>query len=67
MEEVSKIVVLIIQKLKENDRTIAWLARQLSCDRSNLRKTLQYPDIHLSIIIRISKLLDYDFLKDCSA
>ena len=67
MNDIAHIGELIKQKLKEQERSVAWLARQLSTDRSNLRRTLQYPDVHVSVIKRISDILGHDFFKDCSA
>jgi len=53
---------LILQKLKEKERNIAWLAKQIECDDSNLRKMLKgtryiYPDL----LFRISVALEEDF------
>ena len=58
---------VIKQKLKEQDRSIAWLAKQLSYDRGNLSRILQYTDIHSSVLRRITKILNYDFFKHFSA
>ena len=56
---------LIRKKLEEQDRSIAWLAKKLSCDRSNLRRMLQKHDIPPSTIRKISDILHYDFFRDC--
>ena len=53
---------IILQKLKEKDRNVAWLARQIDCNDSNLWKTLKNSQyIHFDLIFRISKALDEDF------
>jgi len=57
---------LIKRKLKEKERSVAWLARKLSCDRSNLHKILKQYDIPPSKVRKISQILGYDFLKHCS-
>jgi plasmid maintenance system antidote protein VapI len=53
---------LIFQKLKEKERSIAWLAKKTGCDDSNLGKMLKnkryiYPDL----LLKISIALDEDF------
>ena len=53
---------LILQKLKEKERTIAWLAQKVGCDDSNLGKTLKNSRyIYFDLLLRISKALDEDF------
>jgi len=52
----------ILQKLKENGKTVVWLAKQVGCDESNLRKTLKNCRyIHLDLLFRISVALEEDF------
>lgn len=53
---------LIFQKLKEKERSIAWLAKKVGCDDSNLGKMLKskryiYPDL----LLKISIALEEDF------
>jgi predicted transcriptional regulator len=57
---------LVLQKLKEKERSIAWLAKKIPCDRSNLYKMLQKLHIPNNMLWRISKILDYDFFKHYS-
>jgi plasmid maintenance system antidote protein VapI len=53
---------LILQILDEKDRKIAWLAREVGCDDSNLGKTLKNNKyIHYDLVYRISKAMDVDF------
>ena len=52
----------ILQKMNEKGRSIGWVARQVGCDRNNLRKTLlNNRDISSDLLFRISKALDEDF------
>jgi len=37
----------ILQKLKEKNRSIAWLAKEIGCNDSNLGKTLKKQPIYL--------------------
>ena len=53
---------LILQKLKEKDRTIVWLAKKVGRNDSNLSKTLKNSRyIHVDLLFRISIALDEDF------
>ena len=53
---------IILQKLREKERPIAWLARQVHCDDSNLGKLLKNDQhIHSELLLRISLALDEDF------
>jgi len=51
---------LIFQKMKEKERSIAWLAKKVDCDDSNLGKMLKgkryiYPDLLLEISIALGE------------
>ena len=52
---------LILQKLAEKERSVAWLAKKLPCDRSNFYKILKQPYIDVRLLQLISEALDYDF------
>ena len=53
---------LIIQKLKEKERSIAWLARHVNCDDGNLGRMLKSSrHIHSELLLRISIALEEDF------
>lgn len=56
----------IKEELKRQDRSIAWLSRQVFCDRSNLSRILknQYVDIYL--LRRISISLRCNFFQQLS-
>lgn len=57
---------LIKQKLKEQERSGAWLARKLFTDASNVSKIIRKKHIDTELLMRISIILDYDFFKDLS-
>ncbi|MDR1347652.1 MAG: XRE family transcriptional regulator [Prevotellaceae bacterium] len=67
MEDKIHIGKLICNKLKENGRSVSWLARQVYCDRSNLRKMLKNNHIYSELLLRISIALDYDFFAHYSS
>ena len=51
----------IRQKMNEQGTTIAWLAQQVNCDRSNLGKQLQKGHIYPELLLKISIALKTDF------
>ena len=55
--------VIIREKLKERGKPVVWFARQLSCSRTNIYKIFDKRSIDTSELMRISKILDYDFFK----
>ena len=61
-DDSTKIGDFILQKLKEKDRSISWLAKQVGRDKGNLHRTLKNSQyIHYDLIYRISKALGEDF------
>jgi hypothetical protein len=53
---------LIEEKLKEKERSIAWLARKVGCNSCNLSRMLKTSfHIHSELLLRIAKVLDEDF------
>jgi len=53
---------LIFRKLKEKERSVAWLARQVNCDDANLGRLLKSNHhIHSELLLRISIALGEDF------
>lgn len=57
---------LIKAKLKEQGRTITWLAKQLSFTRENLYNIFSRDHINTDLLLQISELLGYDFFKEFS-
>jgi hypothetical protein len=51
----------IKQRLIDNGRSIAWLARKVNCDSSNLCKILKCKHIHSELLYQISIALEKDF------
>ena len=53
---------IILQKLKEKERSISWLAKKIGCDRGNLNRMLNNSKlIYYDLVYKISKALDEDF------
>lgn len=52
---------LIKQKLRQQERSNAWLARKLFMDSSNVSKMLKRQYIDTDVLLRISIILEEDF------
>lgn len=57
---------LIKQELERQERSVSWLARKLSCDRTKVYRLLQKHSIDTYDLRRISILLSHDFFADLS-
>lgn len=42
-------------------KTVSWMARRLSCCRTNVYKIYEKKSIDMDLLMRISYLLDYNF------
>jgi len=47
--------------MDEHGTSVAWLAKQVGADRSNLTKQLQQPHIYPELLYKISIVLKTDF------
>jgi plasmid maintenance system antidote protein VapI len=54
---------LIREKMKEEGRSAAWLAKQLYCNRSNIHKIFQKQTIDTDLLFRISKIMKVDYFE----
>jgi len=52
---------LIWDKLKEDGYSVSWLARKMSCDRTNIYRIFDKPHIDTGQLIRISRILRFNF------
>jgi len=52
---------LIKETLHNHGRSIGWLAKQISCDRSNFYRILQKQSIDTQLLFRISRIMQHDF------
>ena len=68
MQETTHIHIgkVILEKLKEEERSIAWLARKTHCEYSNFCKILKKQFIDTELLLRISLVLKYDFFSHFS-
>ena len=52
---------IIRLKLQEQGRSAAWLAKQIPCTRNNVFKIMRKSHISTDLLLRISKILDFNF------
>ena len=57
---------LIRKEMKEQRLSTNWLANQLSCDRTNIYKIYDKPNIDVVRLLQISRALNYDFFNEIS-
>ena len=58
---------LVRQRLDENGHTVVWLARQLTCSRTNVYKIFEKSHLDTEMLARISVVLHYDFFSILSS
>ncbi len=58
------------KKIKEvmilRHRSVIWVAKQISCERTNVYNIFAREDINTSLLRQLCVILDYDFFKDLS-
>ncbi len=52
---------LIHEKVREQGKSVTWLARRLNYSRTNIYKIFNKPSIDTDVLLRISDALGYDF------
>lgn len=52
---------LVRKRLDENGHSVVWLARQLTCSRTNVYKIFEKSHLDTEMLCRISLVLHYDF------
>ncbi|MBQ9677860.1 MAG: XRE family transcriptional regulator [Prevotella sp.] len=58
---------VIKEELNRQGRTTVWLAEQLGCHRTNLYKIYDRRTIDTGVLLRISRIMGYDFFQLYSA
>ena len=56
---------MIQAELERQGRSASWLAKSIFCERSNIYKLFNRESISVDQLMRISEVMDHDFLKDC--
>lgn len=57
---------IIEEQVRKQGRSVSWLAKQLSCHRTNIYDIFRRNNIDIVLLHRLSVLLDYDFFKELS-
>ena len=55
---------LIQQEMEKQGRTVAWLAKSIYCEKSNIYKLFRRESISIDQLMRISEVMGHDFLAD---
>lgn len=56
---------MIEAELDRQGRSVAWLAKEIYCEKSNIYKMFKRKSIDLLQLIHISEVLQHNFLRDC--
>lgn len=56
---------VILKELERQGRGAAWLAKSIYCEKSNIYKLFKRESIGLDQLMRISEVMEHDFLRDC--
>lgn len=62
----TNIGINIKRELQRQERTVSWFARKLCCERSNVYSIFKRHSIDTDMLMRISKILHYNFFKALS-
>lgn len=54
---------LIRQRMKEKQISVVLMAKHLSCSRNNVYKLLNKYSMDTEVLVKISRLLDFDFFE----
>lgn len=57
---------LVKEELRRQERTVAWFARRIATVRPNVYDIFRRENIDVQLLVRISIVLNHDFLKDIS-
>ena len=56
---------LIQDELNRQGRTVNWFAKGICCEKSNVYKMFKRKSVNLAQLMKISEVLNHNFLKDC--
>ena len=56
---------MIHEELLRQGRTVNWFAKEIYCEKSNVYKMFNRKSIDLHQLIKISEVLEHNFLRDC--
>ncbi|MCC8036877.1 MAG: XRE family transcriptional regulator [Bacteroidales bacterium] len=53
----------IIEQMERQGKTVGWLAKELSCDRTNIYSIYRRQSIDSNLLLRISVALQHNFFE----
>ena len=56
---------MIQDELSRQGRTVVWLAKEIYCEKSNVYKLFKRKSIDFEQLLKISEVLNHNFLNDC--
>lgn len=56
---------MIRDELLRQGRTVNWFAKEICCEKSNVYKLFNRNSIDLRQLMKISEILNHNFLRDC--
>lgn len=56
---------MIQEELDRQGRTVVWLAKEIYCEKSNVYKLFKRKSIDFEQLLKISEVLNHNFLSDC--
>lgn len=56
---------MVQKELVRQGRTVVWFAKTICCEKSNVYKLFKRKSIDLEQLMKISQVLNHNFLKDC--
>lgn len=56
---------MIQEELGRQGRTVVWLAKEIYCEKSNVYKLFKRKSIDFEQLLKISEVLNHNFLSDC--
>ena len=57
---------LIHDELKAQGRSITWFSEAIHCDRSNVYKIFRHSHLDTTLLFRISRALNHNFMQDAA-
>ena len=57
---------MILRELRNQRYSVAWFAKEMGSDRSNMYKLLARPHLDTDFVLRASRLLHHDFFGEAS-
>ncbi len=57
---------MILYELRKQRYSVAWFAKEMNSDRSNMYKLLNRPHLNTEFVLRASHLLNHNFFGEAS-